>query len=154
MESKLLFRLATKNDLPYIVKMLLDDPLGATREEFSGTVSDNYIQAFDIINADSNQELTVVESAGAIVATFHLSFTQYLTHHGGRRAQVEAVRTHAAFRGQGIGKKVFDYIINRAKENGCILLQLTTDKKRPNALRFYESIGFVATHEGMKLSVQ
>jgi GNAT superfamily N-acetyltransferase len=85
-----------------------------------------------------------------IVATFQLSFKQYLTHHGGRRAQVEAVRTDLNYRGQGIGTKVFEYIINRAREKGCILLQLTSDKKCTDAIRFYETLGFKATHEGMK----
>jgi GNAT superfamily N-acetyltransferase len=88
---------------------------------------------------------------GTIVATFQLSFIQYLTHKGTRRAQVEAVRTHVAHRGKGIGKKVFEYIANRAREKGCGILQLTTDKKRPEAIRFYETLGFTSTHEGMKL---
>ena len=153
MTNDLKFRLATKDDLIDIVRMLSDDTLGATREQFTEILSDNYLKAFEIINADQNQELTIVEMNGEKVATFHLTFIQYLTHQGGLRAQIEAVRTNSKFRGQGIGKKVFDYAINRAKAKGCILIQLTTDKKRPDALRFYESIGFVATHEGMKLKL-
>jgi len=152
-EKELTFRLATKDDLLDIIKMLADDTLGSTREKFSDNLSHNYIKAFEIINSDQNQELTIVEMNGEKVATFHLTFIQYLTHHGGLRAQLEAVRTNSKYRGQGIGRKVFDYAINRAKEKGCILLQLTTDKKRPDAIRFYETIGFVATHEGMKLKL-
>jgi GNAT superfamily N-acetyltransferase len=154
MKNELLFRLATKNDLPQIVRMLSDDILGKTREKFEPVLSDNYVTAFKKIVADTNQELTVVEMDGELVATFQLSFIQYLTHHGGLRAQVEAVRTSANYRGQGIGKKAFEYIINRAKEKGCVLVQLTTDKKRPEAIKFYEAIGFVSTHEGMKLSLK
>jgi ribosomal protein S18 acetylase RimI-like enzyme len=153
MESELVFRMATQEDLPDIVRMLADDKLGATREKYSEDLSANYRKAFDSIAADSNQELTVVEMNGHIVATFQLTFIQYLTHHGGRRAQIEAVRTDANYRGQGIGEKVFDYIINRAREQGCVLVQLTTDKQRPDAFRFYEKIGFMATHEGMKLKL-
>ncbi len=153
MDNELKFRLATIGDLLDIVRMLSDDTLGATREKFSEVLSDNYINAFEKINADQNQELTIVEMNGDKVATFHLTFIQYLTHQGGLRAQIEAVRTNSNFRGQGIGTKVFEYAINRAKKKGCILLQLTTDKKRPDALRFYEAIGFVATHEGMKLKL-
>jgi len=153
MDKELKFRLATIDDLLDIVRMLSDDTLGATREKFSEVLSDNYINAFEKINADQNQELTIVEMNGDKVATFHLTFIQYLTHQGGLRAQIEAIRTNSNFRGQGIGTKVFDYAINRAKKKGCILLQLTTDKKRPDALRFYEAIGFVATHEGMKLKL-
>ena len=90
---------------------------------------------------------------GELVATFHLTFIQYLTHRGGLRAQIEAVRTHSRFRGRGIGKAVFDYAIDRARNKGCHLVQLTTDKQPPDAIRFYKSLGFVGTHEGMKLKL-
>jgi ribosomal protein S18 acetylase RimI-like enzyme len=151
MNNNLTFRLATKEDLIDIVSMLADDNLGATREKFSETLSENYLKAFEAINADPNQELTIAEMEGVKVGTFHLTFIQYLTHQGGLRAQIEAVRTHSKFRGQGIGSKMFAYAINRAKEKGCVMVQLTTDKQRPEAIKFYENIGFVATHEGMKL---
>jgi ribosomal protein S18 acetylase RimI-like enzyme len=154
MNNELLFRLATEKDLPQIVRMLSDDILGATREKSEPVLSDNYLTAFKKIVADIHQELTVVEIDGALVATFQLSFIQYLTHQGSLRAQVEAVRTNSKHRGQGIGKKVFEYIINRAKEKGCAFVQLTTDKKRPEAIKFYEAIGFTSTHEGMKMAIQ
>jgi GNAT superfamily N-acetyltransferase len=134
--------------------MLSDDILGAAREKSEPILSDNYLTAFKKIVADINQELTVVEMNGALVATFQLSFIQYLTHQGSLRAQVEAVRTNSKHRGQGIGKKVFEYIINRAKEKGCAFVQLTTDKKRPEAIKFYETIRFTSTHEGMKLALK
>jgi GNAT superfamily N-acetyltransferase len=153
MNNELLFRLAKEEDIIDIVRMLADDPLGATREKFENNLSDNYIKAFKNIQSDSNQELTIVELNGEKVATFQLTFIQYLTHQGGLRAQVEAVRTNSNYRGQGIGKKVFNYIIERAAAKGCNLLQLTSDKKRPEAIRFYEAIGFIATHEGMKLKL-
>jgi GNAT superfamily N-acetyltransferase len=153
MNNELLFRLAKEEDIIDIVRMLADDPLGATREKFEDNLSDNYIKAFKHIQSDSNQELTIVELKGEKVATFQLTFIQYLTHQGALRAQVEAVRTHSNYRGQGIGKKVFNYIIERATAKGCHLLQLTSDKKRPDAIKFYEAIGFIATHEGMKLKL-
>jgi GNAT superfamily N-acetyltransferase len=153
MAPDLHFRLATRNDLATIVQMLLDDPLGATREQAGEALHDNYITGFEIIAKDPNQELTVVEMNGEIVATFQLTYIQYLTHLGGMRAQVEAVRTSSKHRGQGIGTKVFDYIINRARDKGCHSVQLTTDKRRPDAIRFYERLGFAATHEGMKLKL-
>lgn len=145
------YRLATKEDLPEIINMLLDDVLGSQREKMTGELPQSYIDAFEKISKDPNQELTVVELYGKKVATFQLSFIQYLTYQGGMRAQIEAVRTHSSHRGKGIGKLVFEYAINRAKEKNCHMLQLTTDKQRPDAIRFYESLGFVATHEGMKL---
>ena len=131
--------------------MLADDALGSAREKIESTLPKVYVKAFEKIAADANQELTVVEMNGEIVATFHLTFIQYLTQQGGLRAQIEAVRTNSKYRGQGIGKQVFDYAINRAKDRGCHLIQLTSDKQRPDAIRFYESLGFGATHEGMKL---
>ena len=151
MQNSLTFRLATLEDLPRIVSMLADDVLGVTRESSSNIVPEQYIQAFENIRSDPNQELTVAVLDNEIVATFHLTFIQYLTYQGGLRAQIEAVRTDSKFRGKGIGTSVFEYAIRRAKEKGCHLLQLTSDKRRPDAIRFYESIGFRPTHEGMKL---
>lgn len=153
MENQLRFRLATPNDLLDIIKMLSDDKLGSKREQFDENILENYKIAFENIAKDSNQELTVVEMDGKKVGTFHLTFIQYLTHQGGLRAQVEAVRTHSDYRGQGIGSKMFEYIKARAKQKGCNMVQLTTDKQRPEALRFYESLGYVASHEGMKLKL-
>lgn len=133
--------------------MLADDPLGALREKIETPLPAAYSQAFARINNDSNQELTVAEMDGQIVGTFQLTFIQYLTHQGGMRAQIEAVRVNSAYRGKGIGSQLFRYAIDRAKEKGCYLVQLTTDKQRSRAIHFYESLGFVATHEGMKLTV-
>ena len=152
--NELTFRLASRDDLADIVAMLADDTLGIGREKVGEHISDKYIHAFERIQGDPNQELTIVEMNGEKVATFQLSFIQYLTYEGGLRAQIEAVRTHSKFRGQGIGSRVFEYAINKAKEKGCHLVQLTSDKKRPDAIRFYESLGFVASHEGMKLRLE
>lgn len=151
--SNLKFRLATITDLEEIIRMLADDPLGSQREVLSDPLDPQYISAFEKIKADPNQELTVVELNGALVATFQLTFIQYLNFKGGIRAQIEAVRTNSRYRGQGIGTKVFEYAINRAKEKGCHVVQLTTDKTRKDAFRFYERLGFKASHEGMKLKL-
>ena len=153
MNNELTFRLAEKEDLFDIVRMLSDDTLGAKREKFEPILSDNYLKAFENITKDPNQELTIVEMNGATVGTYQLSFIQYLTHQGGLRAQVEAVRTDSNYRSKGIGTKIFEYIIERAKEKGCKMVQLTSDKQRPEAIKFYEAVGFIATHEGMKLKI-
>lgn len=150
---KLTYRLATEADLPEIVKMLADDELGATRETFQLPLPTAYLEAFQRITNDTQQELTVVEADGALVATFQLTFIQYLTYGGGVRAQIEAVRVKTKHRGQGIGTEIFQYAIQRAKQRGAHMLQLTTDKKRPEAIRFYTSLGFVDSHEGMKLPI-
>lgn len=151
MNGTLTYRLATKADLPEIINMLADDPFGAERENPAMELSDQYLNAFEKIREDPNQELTIVEQDGVIVATFQLSFIWYLNFEGALRAQIEAVRTHADYRDQGIGTRVFAYAINRAREKGCRLIQLTSDKRREDAIRFYEKIGFKASHEGMKL---
>jgi len=145
-------RKATQLDVIYIVAMLADDKLGQLREQYADPLPHLYYQAFENIQKDINQELVVIENEdGAIIGTLQLSFIQYLTYQGGIRSQIEAVRIHKDFRGKGIGQKLFEWAINRAKERGAHLLQLTTDKKRPEALNFYEKLGFVASHEGMKM---
>lgn len=154
MNSDLTFRLATEDDLVDIINMLADDPLGAFREKAQTPLPETYSQAFARIKNDKNQELTVAEIDGEIVGTFQLTFIQYLTHQGGLRVQIEAVRVKSAHRGNGIGATMFRYAIDRAKGKGCYVLQLTTDKQRPQAIKFYESLGFLATHEGMKLQLR
>ncbi len=150
---ELIYRLATEDDLTDIVRMLSDDPLGAKRENFHLPLPEAYLRAFNAIVSDQHQELTVAEWNGEVIATFQLSFIQYLTYQGGIRAQIEAVRVKSTYRNQGIGKAIFQYAIQRAKAKGAHVLQLTTDKKRPEAKRFYESLGFVDSHEGMKLHI-
>lgn len=148
---QLKFRKAVRSDVQDIVKMLSDDELGKKRETYSTPLPKQYYAAFDRIHADMNQELIVVENEGDIVGTLQLSFIPYLTYRGGIRAQIEAVRVNSKRRGQGIGEKMFHWAIDRAKERGAHLLQLTTDKKRPEALHFYEKMGFKASHEGLKM---
>ena len=145
-------RKATRNDLEAIISMLADDELGKTRENFATPLAPEYIEAFARINADANQELVVAENEnGVIIGTLQLSFLPYLTYRGGVRAQIEAVRIRKDQRGKGIGKILFEWAIEQAKVRKAHLVQLTTDKKRPEARKFYEDLGFKATHEGMKL---
>nr|WP_293300743.1 GNAT family N-acetyltransferase [Allomuricauda sp.] len=146
------FRKATQNDVAKIVEMIADDELGRTRENYQVPLPTEYLVAFENIDADPNQELIVVENEGAeIIGTLQMSFIQYLTYKGGIRAQIEAVRIRKDQRGLGIGKTMFEWAIQRAKERNAHLLQLTTDKKRPEAIKFYEALGFRASHEGMKI---
>ena len=146
------FRKATENDVSTIVEMIADDELGKKREDFKNPLPKAYLEAFENINSDANQELIVVENENSeIIGTMQLSFIQHLTYRGGVRAQIEAVRIRKDKRGLGIGKTMFEWAINRAKERHAHLLQLTTDKKRPKAIKFYEDLGFKASHEGMKM---
>ena len=147
-------RPAVVADLPTIVRMLADDALGARRERLEDPVPDSYLRAFSAIVQDPNNELVVAQRAdGTAVAVLQLTFTPYITHQGGWRATIEGVRVDRAVRGSGIGRTLFDWAIERARERGCHLIQLTTDKQRRDAKRFYESLGFVASHEGMKLKL-
>ena len=146
------FRKAAQKDVLAIVEMIADDELGKTRENFQIPLPEEYYAAFESINSDKNQELVVVENDNSeIIGTLQLSFIQYLTYRGGIRAQIEAVRIRKDQRGTAMGSKMFEWAIERAKERGAHLLQLTTDKLRPDAIRFYENLGFKASHEGMKL---
>ena len=148
---KLTYRHATESDLVEIVQLLADDKLGAAREDFKLPLPEVYTRAFQAIVEDNQQELTGVEARGELISTFQLSFIQYLTYQGGVRAQIEAVRVKDTYRGQGIGTEIFQYAIQRAITRGAHVLQLTTDKQRPEAKQFYELLGFVNSHEGMKL---
>lgn len=146
------FREAIRKDIPFIVQLLANDKLGQLRERYDDPLPREYYDAFDKITTDPNQELIVVENDnGEIVGTLQLSFIQYLTYRGGIRAQIEAVRIREDLRGEGLGQKLFEWAIKRAKERNAHLLQLTTDKERPDAIRFYEKLGFRASHEGMKI---
>lgn len=153
MKTELKFRLATEQDLDKIVKMLADDHLGRKRERYEQPLPDNYIMAFHAITSDPNNELIVACQENEIIGVQQITFTPYITHQGGWRATIEGVRTASSVRGKGVGTELIQWAIKRAKDRGCHLVQLTTDKKRPNALRFYERLGFKATHEGLKLKL-
>ncbi len=147
--TDLTFLKATTEDLDSIIRLLVDDKLGMKRES-SGEDKDCYITAFDAIIHDDNAFLIVVKCQSKIIACAQLNIIQYLTYQGGKRAQIEGVRVDKTYRGKGVGKKLFQYLINFAKEKNCHLVQLTTDKKRPDAYQFYESLGFKNTHDGFK----
>jgi len=148
----MIIRKATKNDIQDIVEMIADDALGKERENFQIPLPKAYFSAFENINADKNQELIVFENVKSkVIGTLQLSFIQYLTYTGGIRAQIEAVRIHKDYRGIGLGEKMFNWAIDRAKKRKAHVLQLTTDKKRPQAINFYKKLGFKDSHDGMKL---
>jgi len=145
-------RQANRKDVSAIVEMIANDKLGQLREDYQIPLPEKYYDALENITSDVNQELVVMESkTGQVIGTLQLSFIQYLTYQGGIRAQIEAVRIHEDFRSKGIGQQLFEWAIQRAKEKGAHVVQLTTDKKRPEALKFYKKLGFKASHEGMKL---
>jgi GNAT superfamily N-acetyltransferase len=147
------FRTAAAEDLIPMVQMLADDVLGALREDASLPLSAGYTEAFQHIQNDPNNELVVAEQSGQVIAMMQLTYIPHLISQGTWRCLVEGVRVHSSCRGQGVGHALFAWVIERAKQRGCHWLQLTSDKQRPDAIRFYESLGFVASHEGFKLNL-
>jgi len=146
-------RRATAADLPAIVAMLADDPLGATREDTALPLAPGYRAAFAAIAADPNQILAVAERDGAVVGTFQLCFLPGLSHQGAWRGQVEAVRVAASQRGAGLGERMMQWAVAQCRARGCGVVQLATDKSRKDAHRFYDRLGFRASHEGYKLKL-
>ncbi|WP_422758698.1 GNAT family N-acetyltransferase [Paenarthrobacter sp. C1] len=144
-------RRARRGDLPRILALLADDQLGAVRESADDPAP--YERAFDAIDADPAHLLVVGELNGEVVATFQVSYIPGLSRRGSWRSQIEAVRVSGELRGQGVGALMIHWAIDQARERGCSLVQLTTDKSRVAAHRFYERLGFVASHEGMKLKL-
>jgi GNAT superfamily N-acetyltransferase len=151
--TDLVFRDANADDLRLIVAMYADDVLGRDREDLSEPLPDVYLASFREIDADPRQRLVVAELNGEVVGTLQLSFLAHLVLRGGERAQIEAVRVRADRRGAGVGEALFDWAIGEAEARGCRLVQLTTNVERDDARRFYERLGFTATHAGMKLSL-
>lgn len=147
----IVIRSATRQDVPAIVRMIADDPLGSKREAFATPLPECYYDAFDAIERDPNNELFVASLNQQVIGVLQLTFIPNLTYQGGWRALVEGVHVEAQHRSQGVGKRMMECAIARARERGCRMVQLTTNKARPDARRFYENLGFVASHEGMKL---
>jgi GNAT superfamily N-acetyltransferase len=131
--------------------MLADDFLGQQREDLSEPTNENYLKAFREIQDSPNNELIVAELDGKVIGTLQLTYTPSLSYRGSKRCTVESVRVDSKLRGQGIGREMMLWAIERAKEKGCISMQLTSHKDRDDAHRFYEQLGFKKSHVGMKL---
>jgi GNAT superfamily N-acetyltransferase len=143
-------RKATRSDVPAIVRMLADDILGSQREDLSEPLPPAYYTAFEQITRDSNHEQLVAELDGEVVGTLHLIFLPSISYCGGLRAQIESVRVASKYRSRGIGAQMVEHAIQRAQERGAHVAQLTTEKSRVDAHRFYERLGFASNHIGMK----
>lgn len=146
------FRAAAAHDLTAIIALLADDLLGQGREDAGDPPNPAYLSAFQAIMDDPNQLLAVADQGG-VVGCMQISFIPGLSRLGMWRGQVESVRIAASHRGAGLGREFFDWAIEQCRDRGCGLVQLATDKTRPDAMRFYQSLGFVDSHAGMKLSL-
>lgn len=151
-DRTLSIRGANDGDLPALIALYADDDIGVSRE--ATEVDAAYQSAFDAIQSDPNHLLVVGAYGDEIVATLLLSFLPGLSRHGAWRAQIEAMRVARHLRGQGVGQALLDWAITEARNRGCALVQLTSDRRRPDAHRFYERAGFTPSHLGYKLSLE
>jgi len=152
--TKPTLRLAVLDDLHRVILMLADDFLGSQRERIKVSLPESYTKAFREIEADPNNELIVAELDGEVIGTLQLTYTPSLSFQGSKRATVESVRVDARYRGKGIGREMMLWAMERAREKGCVSMQLTSHADRKDAHRFYENLGFKATHVGMKIALK
>ncbi|KPI26967.1 GNAT family N-acetyltransferase [Streptomyces sp. NPDC059755] len=144
-------RAAVAEDIPAIVGMLADDPLGAQRE--SPDDLSPYLTALERLTADPNQRLVVAVREGQVVGTLQLTIIPGLSRRGSTRSIIEGVRVHADERGSGLGTRFIEWAVEESRRENCQLVQLTSDSTRTDAHRFYERLGFVASHVGFKLQL-
>ncbi|MFF7473293.1 GNAT family N-acetyltransferase [Streptomyces sp. NPDC008092] len=144
-------RTAVADDVPAIVAMLADDPLGARRETPDDLAP--YLSALERLSADPNQHLVVAVREGRVVGTLQLTVIPGLSRRGATRSIIEGVRIHADERGSGLGTRFIEWAIDESRRQGCQLVQLTSDTSRVDAHRFYERLGFTASHTGFKLEI-
>ena len=154
MKQNLLFRIAARQDVPAIVHLLADDDLGSQRERDEEPLSPSYYAAFEEIDRNSNHQLIVAESNGRVIGTLHLMFLPSISFQGGLRAQIESVRVDKECRNIGVGQEMMKWAIERARERGAHVVQLTTHLSRKDAHWFYEKLGFKGSHLGMKLDLK
>jgi GNAT superfamily N-acetyltransferase len=153
MSSPVILRDAGREEVPLIVAMLADDMLGATRDRVSDPLPEAYYQAFDAITASPDNRLLIAERNGEVVGTLHITFIPGLGRRGATRMLIEEVRVVGSRRGTGIGREMIGAAVDLARARGCKSVELTTNKRRTDAHRFYERLGFVASHVGMKLAL-
>lgn len=149
--GELTLRFAEKKDLPEMIRLLIEDELGATREHFSDPLLASYREAFRAIRKDNNQALLIVEYQNQVIGSCHLTFTPSLSFKGSWRLNIENIHIDKKFQNQGVGTWMLQRAMDLGRERGCKIVQLTTNKKRFRAQAFYKKLGFEATHEGMKL---
>ncbi|MEO3773927.1 GNAT family N-acetyltransferase [Micromonospora sp. B9E7] len=149
--TDVIFREAVRADLPAVIALLADDVLGKARDFTE--VDEAYEKAFADISADPRNQLIVAEQNGELVGCLQITYIPGLGRHGSERSLIESVRVRSDRRGQGLGRDLMTWAIDQARQRGCALVQLTTDKTRADAHRFYLGLGFVASHEGMKLAL-
>lgn len=146
----LTYRNATPADLPFIIALIVEDSVIQTNDDPADAAHSDYVDALAEITNDPNEEMIVVEDDGTPVGCFQLSYLPGLMRRGMKRGQIEVVHVAESHRNRGIGGDMMRWAIERCRENGCLMVQLTSNKKRLDAHRFYERLGFLKSHEGFK----
>ncbi len=145
-------RESRREDVGRIIEMLVDDELARSREDLSKGL-EPYLKAFDVIATDPDNTLYVWEDAGEVVGSLQLTFIPGIAYQGAWLAQIESVRVDSALRGQRIGEKMMQAVMEIARQRGCRAMQLKTDKRRVAAHRFYQRLGFAPSHEAMTIKL-
>lgn len=151
--AEIAFRRAKRTDIAVIVAMLADDKLGSSREDIREPLAEAYLKAFEAIDTDPNQFLAMMTEADRVVGTLQLTFIAGLSRRGALRGQIESVRVIRDRQGTGLGQKMIEWAVDQCRERGCAIVQLTTDRSRLDAHRFYERLGFKQTHLGYKIDL-
>lgn len=146
-----IIRKAEETDIPHVVRLLAEDFLGRQRERYELPLPASYWRSFELIRNDPNNDIIVLEHDGEIVGAMQITFIPCLTFQGGKRCQIEGVRIDRRMRGKGLGRLIIEWAIGKAREQGCHLVQLTMNEERSEVNDFYEALGFVSSHMGMKL---
>ena len=149
----LTYRDATPADLPFIIALIVEDSVVAIDDDPADAGSPAYVDALAAITADPNQEMLIAERDGVPVGCFQLSYLPGLMRRGMWRGQIEVVHIAAAHRNGGLGSEMMRWAVERCRARGCGMVQLTSNKQRLDAHRFYERLGFAKSHEGFKLYV-
>ncbi|MBB6509379.1 GNAT superfamily N-acetyltransferase [Rhizobium soli] len=147
----IIIRRARESDLSQLIAMFASDDVGGHGDTTDADAYDDYLRAFNMIDASQNEQLFVAERDGDVVGTFQILFNRTLTGRGSLSMIIEAVQTRPDMRGQGIGAQMIGYAIEEAKRRDCRLVQLTSNAARTDAHRFYERLGFAKSHAGFKM---
>ena len=150
---ELTYRMATAADLPFLDRLAAEDDIGSARDAMRADHARQALEGLRAITADPNHALYIAERAGEAVGSFQLSFLPGVSRRGAWRGQIESVRVTASARGEGIGEAMMLWAVARCRDRGCGIVQLTSDRQREGAHRFYERLGFVPTHTGFKLGL-
>lgn len=144
-------RRAKATDIPHVVRLLADDFLGRQREQYELPLPASYWRSFELIESDPHNDIIVLEQDGEIIGNMQVTFIPCLTYRGGMRCLIEGVRIDRRMRGDGLGRLLIEWAIDEARKKECHMVQLTMNKERLDVIDFYQSLGFVASHAGLKL---